>query len=80
MFLLYVFTIPILIICCKSDEPESTDLVGSANMDQVSRSNGQYSNSQTLFEQGRTLQARAEFVRAEEKYRQASTLEPQNAQ
>ncbi|MEE3234260.1 MAG: tetratricopeptide repeat protein [Candidatus Latescibacterota bacterium] len=80
MFLLYVFTIPILIICCKSDEPESTDLVGSANMDQVSRSNGQYPNSQTLFEQGRTLQARAEFVRAEEKYRQASTLEPQNAQ
>ena len=80
MFLLSIFLIPILIISCESEEKKLTGLIDTGDTEQVSISNNQYSNPQDLFDQGRALQARAQFVRAEEKYRQASTLEPKNAQ
>ena len=80
MFLLYIIIIPILIISCESEENKLTDLIDTTDTDQVSTSNSQYSNPQDLFDQGRALQTRAQFVRAEEKYRQASILEPKNAQ
>ena len=77
MFILCTLIISITIFCCKSEKPEQTNHIDT---DQVIRSDKKKINPTDLFEQARAMQARAEFAAAEEKYRQATILEPQNAQ
>ena len=77
MSILYSLIISITVFCCKSEKPQQTNHIDT---DQVIRSDKKKVDPTDLFEQGRAMQARAQFAAAEEKYRQATTLEPQNAQ